>query len=86
MKAQSANMETLLALCTKGIGICFCPESLARAVLTQEQLSQLNIYHFSDGASYHIRFGYRKESYQWKMISEFIRIALEQPEPTLSYQ
>ena len=83
VKAQSANMETLLSLCAKGIGICFCPESLARAILTKEQLNRMKIYHFSAGASYHIRFGYRKESYQWKMISEFIRIALEQTKTML---
>ena len=76
-------METLLSLCAKGIGICFCPESLARAILTKEQLNRMKIYHFSAGASYHIRFGYRKESYQWKMISEFIRIALEQTKTML---
>lgn len=83
VKAQSANMETLLSLCVKGVGVCFCPESLARTVLTKEQLSGVRIYHFRNNASYHIRFGYRKESYQWKMISEFIRIALEQTKTLL---
>ena len=77
VKAQSSNMETLLALCVKGVGICFCSESLARAVLTRDQLSQIKVYHLGKDAFHHIRFGYRKESYQWKMISEFIRIALE---------
>lgn len=77
IKAQSSNMETLLALCLKGIGVCFCSESLTHAVLTEEQLRRIKIFHLGKGAFYHIRFGYRRESYQWKMISEFIRIALE---------
>ena len=77
VKAQSSNMETLLALCIKGVGICFCSESLARAVLTREQLRRIKIFHLGETAFHHIRFGYRKESYQWKIISEFIRIALE---------
>lgn len=77
IKAQSSNMETLLALCLKGIGACFCSKSLACAVLTEEQLQRVKIFHLGKDASYHIRFGYRKESYQWKMILEFIRIALE---------
>ena len=78
VKAQSANVETLLGLCARGIGICFCPESLARVTLTDNQLRQMRIYHFNTEATYPIRFGYRKGSYQWRIISEFIRIALEE--------
>lgn len=75
IKAQSKNVETLLSLCAGGVGICFCPESLIYAALTEEQLKKVRMFHFITEATYPVRFGYRKESYQWKIILEFIRIA-----------
>lgn len=78
VKAQSDNLETLLSLCTRGIGICFCPKSLVHASLTEDQLQQMLMYHFDEESNYPLRFGFRKTSYQWKMISEFIRIALKE--------
>ena len=79
VKARSNNLDTLVEFCSKGIGICFCPKSLVRATLSRSQLRRVQVYYFS-GASYPIRFAYRKESYQWKIISEFIRIALAEKE------
>lgn len=78
IKAQSSNIETLLALCVKGIGICFCPNSSLQSVLTVDQLRQMQIYHFNTATIYPIHFAYRKTSYQWKIVSEFIRITQEQ--------
>ena len=78
IKAQSYNVETLLALCANGIGLCFCPISSLRAVLTQEQMKGMRIYRFNTEATYPICFAYRKATYQWKIVSEFIRIAQEQ--------
>ena len=80
IKAQSDNIETRLLLCVKGTGICFCPESFINTVLTHEQLQNVCICHFNTEITYPIRFGYRKSSYQWKMITEFIRIALKEKE------
>ena len=77
IKVKSDNMETLLALCVRGVGGCFCPENLARAVLTPAQLSQLHVIRLGNRAKYPIRFGYLKQSYQWSILSEFIRIAKE---------
>lgn len=79
VKARSNNLDTLVEFCSKGIGICFCPKSLVRATLSRSQLRRVRVYYFT-GASYPIRFAYRKESYQWKIISEFIRIALAEKE------
>ena len=80
IKAQSNNIETLLALCVQGLGVCIALRSALRAILTDEVLRSMQVFHFTQDNSYPIRFGYRKTSYQWKMISEFIRIALEETE------
>ena len=78
IKVTSNNMETLMALCLRGVGGCFCPENLARAVLTPEQLGQLHLVRLGESARYPIRFGYLKQSYQWSILSEFLRIARQE--------
>lgn len=78
IKVRSNNLGTLLLMCARGVGVCFCAESLVRTGLTGQQFQQIKIYHLKGvEASYPVRFGYRKTSYQWKIILEFIRIALE---------
>ena len=80
VKAQSNNVGTLLYLCIHNIGICFCPEIFVQTTLSREQLRHIRIFHLKTDkieANYPIRFGYRKTSYQWKIILEFIRIAKE---------
>lgn len=76
-KAKSDNIETLLSLCVDGVGACFCPLNLAYATLSKEQMSSLKIFHFGKSAKYPIRFGLLKNSYQWNMIAEFIRISTD---------
>lgn len=71
-RVEASNMETLLELCARGVGACFCPENLIKATLSQEQASLLSIFHFSEGTRYPIRFGYRKQAYQWSVIPDFI--------------
>ena len=75
--ATSSNAETLFALCTRGVGACFCPEILAHASLNDEQLSQLLILRLGEKARYRISFGYQKHSYQWSIIESFMTIAKE---------
>lgn len=79
-RATSENVETLLALCVQGVGACFCPENLLQTALSPAQLARLHILPLCPGASYPICFGYLRRSYQWSMISEFIRIARTQAE------
>lgn len=75
--ATSSNAETLLALCVRGVGACFCPEILARSALTEEQLSSLMILRLGDTARYPISFGHQDKSYQWSIIDSFMTIARE---------
>lgn len=75
IKAKSDNIETLLALCLRGVGACFCPENLARATLSGEQMESLELIRLGERGKYQIRFGYLKQPYQWSIISEFIETA-----------
>ena len=75
--ATSSNSETLLALCLRGVGACFCPEILARAALTKEQFESLVLLRMGETARYRISFGYREQSYQWSIIDAFMETARE---------
>ncbi len=74
-KVSSTNVETLLDLCVRGAGACFCPENLAQAALSEEQLSGLRTLRFGQEARYMIRFGYRRQRYPWSIIAEFIQLS-----------
>ena len=63
--------EALAAGCGAG------PENLVHTALRAEQIEHLHLLHFDGGASYPIRFGCLKRSYQWSVIEAFIRIAQE---------
>ena len=71
-KVESSNIETLLDLCVRGIGACFCPGNLAKATLSEAQAAHMHIFHFSEDACYDIRFGYLKQTYHWSAILNFI--------------
>ena len=73
--ATSTNVETLLALCVRGVGACFCPEILARAALTEAQFSSLLLLRLGEQARYPICFGYQERSYQWSIVDSFIETA-----------
>lgn len=77
VKAQSDNIETLLSLCFQGVGACFSPINLVSTAVLSDELMQTQIFHLGEQAAYPIRFGFLKSNYQWKIISEFIRISKE---------
>ena len=64
-------------MCVRGVGACFCPEILARATLTEEQLSSLMILRLGKAARYPISFGHQDKSYQWSIINAFMSTARE---------
>ena len=76
--ATSSNAETLLALCVRGVGACFCPETLAKAALSPEQLQSLLLLRLGDAARYRICFGFQEHSYQWSIVDAFMDCALRQ--------
>ena len=71
----SSNVETLLALCLRKVGACFCPEILARSALTCKQFSSLLLLRLGDTARYRIRFGFLEQTYQWSIIDAFMNVA-----------
>lgn len=75
VKAQSDNIETLLSLCFQGVGACFSPINLVSAAVLSDDWSRTEVFHLGRQAEYPIRFGFLKSNYQWKIISEFIRIS-----------
>lgn len=75
--ATSNNSETHLALCIRGAGACLCSETLARGVLTEEQLEKLLVIRLGETARYPICFGYRDKPYQWSIIQEFMDMATD---------
>lgn len=76
VKAQAGNIETLLDLCARGVGACFCPEKLVRTALSEEEISGLIVFHFSESTRYQIRFGWLGQAYRWSTISSFIELAV----------
>lgn len=70
----SSSIETLLALCIRGVGACFCPENLMRMIFPPEQTADLKVIRFQDGARYRIRFGYLKQAYHWTVLRDFIEM------------
>ena len=75
--AMSSNTQTVLALCMRGLGACFCPETLARVALSDEQFASLMLLRLGDAARYRICFGYREQSYQWSIMESFMTVARE---------
>lgn len=76
IKVESDNIETLLALAMEGCGACFCPDILLRKNLARETMEDLRIVRLGDKAKYRICFGYAKQNYQWKIIDEFVKVAM----------
>lgn len=75
ISTRSSNIETLLELCAKGKGACFCPDMLADITLLDDRLSALEMFHFGPEACYQIKFGWRSQGYCRKAIYNFIEIA-----------
>lgn len=82
VRAESSNVETLLELCARGVGACFCPENLARLLLAAQPHGRLEMLRMPDMMAYPISFGYAKRAYSWSVLADFIRIARAQyPQP-----
>lgn len=77
VKARSDNIGTLLALCLRGVGACFCQANFIRMTLTPENVNQLDIFRLPREATYEIRFGFPKQAYQRKAVKAFMETALQ---------
>ena len=77
VKARSDNIGTLLALCLRGVGACFCQANFIRMTLTPKNVNQLDIFRLPREATYEIRFGFPKQAYQRKAVKAFMETALQ---------
>ena len=75
VKAYSDNMETLLDMCVRNIGACFCPKNLLETTLSGSKRKKVRTFLLPENARYEISFGMRTTNYQWSAIHEFVRIA-----------
>ena len=62
IKAYSDNAATLLALCTEGLGACFCPDKLLYAALSDSQRKTVEIFPIHE--SYPIQIAHLKKAYR----------------------
>lgn len=81
VNARSSNVETLLDLCARGVGACFCPKNFIQSTVAKQQLSSLHVFCFQDSeVRYTIRFAWAEQAYQWSVVSSFIDTALKTQE------
>lgn len=73
---RAENVETLLELCAKGVGCCFCPATLARTALPDELFRSLCRFSLGDRGKCDIRFGYRAGERVWSVAEAFMDIAV----------
>ena len=74
---EAYSLETLLILCARGLGACFFPENWIQAVLFPEQRAGLRLFRLGEDARYTVRFGYSKQGYPGRVITDFIQLARE---------
>ena len=75
---ESENMGTMLRLCLLGRGAYFCPENLARALLSEEDWEKLHVMHFEEGV-YELSFGWQTGAHRWQMIEKWMEMARRFP-------
>ena len=76
-RAESYNIETLLSLCARGVGACFCPKNLIQTALSPEQQAQVRMLRLGKDACYKIYMGYLKQPHLWSVLLDFVRLAQE---------
>ena len=74
---EAYSLETLLILCARGLGACFFPENWIQAVLSPEQRAGLRLFRLGEDARYTVQFGYSKQGYPGRVITDFIQLARE---------
>lgn len=75
IKVRAMDQQTILSLCAEGVGACFSPEHMIYAMLSDEQLSRMVMFHLPPQFHYTFQFAYPKHKYQWSVVKDFIKIA-----------
>lgn len=77
IEVHHMTVRTELVLAVSGVGACFTPQNMIRPSITPEQEAALEILHLGEEARHMIHFGYLKQSYRWRVLADFIRLAQE---------
>ena len=75
VSVESHNVETLLELCLKGEGACFCPTILFDRLGNAAMKKRLEIFDLGKAACCPIKFAWRRQQYHWKAITDFVTTA-----------
>lgn len=75
VKLQIDNDLAKLSACKKNLGICFLPKMFFNNYVGYELSKDIDVFSFKENSNFDIYFGYRKDSYLWKMISEFVKVS-----------
>lgn len=74
---RSYNVETMLTLCSQGVGACFCPRNLAASVFRLQGPQDFVLLPLGKEAQIAIRFAWKKTAYPWQVLKAFQQIALD---------
>lgn len=75
ISVESKNIQTLLEMCCRGLGACFCPKLLVDKTLDNDQISRLHLFQLDERAKYMISFGFIKKRYYPNAVREFVEVA-----------
>lgn len=68
------SSRTMLSLCVRGVGVCFCPSVQVKAMLSGKDLQKVNVYRFASDSTYQISFAYAKAPYLWQPLKRLMAI------------
>lgn len=76
-RVMSKNSETLVDLASRGVGACFVPMDLARAMTGQAENESLRIISLGDDATIPIHVAWRASEHVWSVIESFADLLVE---------
>lgn len=85
VSVESKNIQTLLEMCCRGLGACFCPKILVDKTLNNTQISRLHLFQLDERAKYMISFGFIKKRYYPNAVREFVEVAKAYKKSSLNY-
>ena len=74
---SSGNSETMLALCARGVGVCFCPLVQVENAQSSGVMEHASVFHFAADTVYPISFAYKEGAASWSVLARFMSIARE---------
>lgn len=83
---QGNNSATMVGLCVKKFGACLIPASVMTKLVSEEDMERLAVFPIPPAYDYQVYFAYKKRSYVWSMVKEFIELSREYVNHVISDQ